>query len=1059
MSLNIPLYSEKVFTDYFRKELPQKNVNPWTAYPIMIASSQLAKRRERQEEVLSAGLWDLIIIDEAHHARRKDFLDDRRRPNRLLELIEGSVRISGLESKTKGLIFLTATPMQVHPVEVWDLMKNLYLGGRWEASDDLFLRFFDELRKDFERVDWEFILSMFEDSIATGTELDQIFEKIAKEKLGPVEWGQIRDLAQSNKKSVILKQLSPKGRLFLTDMVRRHTPLRRILKRSTRKLLHRYKKEGILKDTVPTRRPKLEWVQMAEDEWQLYNRIEEYFSDFYRKYENERKGLGFVMTVYRRRLTSSFFSVEKSLERRLNFLKGQIEPDNLQGLTEEDLEQEELSFDIGEEIAEGDKNFADEIEYVDDFLREIRKLKGDTKWEKLHDDVKEYLKSHDTIVIFTHYTDTMDYLRDQLRQIYGPLVACYSGRGGEIWNEYEWIVRSKEEIKNAFRKAQDIKILLCTDAASEGLNLQTCGVLINYDMPWNPMRAEQRIGRIDRIGGHPTVYISNYFYKDTVEARVYQALSTRINLFEWVVGELQPILSEVERTIEELALMPKELRKTKIEEAIQKLSQEYDDQAAKGLNFDDYLFEEVQKDIKEEPPLALHDLEKILTQSQSLASFWETNSEYPNAWNLHIDANEIPFTFDRDLFDSYPETLRLMTYGEPTLENLLDRIKPISQSEQLGIPIIRFGVENPEKIIAYYAVDGSEARLIRTLKELQKILEPSYPDKEPDKRAEENAEEQFYLLIKDREQDIYEKRQTDRRCHLLAFEEQGRRLLIKTALCRISLSQQPSLFDKSPLFASFDEETVQNSRNYGFPYAPLFKLIDTRGLKPENTDPFWLKVQNKNEREIQGMTEFLKREIKTLVQNLSELRKETLKRPKFDPTSAQKFYKEPKHEKLSLIIINSPPQEERFRSYLPVYSLKAAAGYFGEGEAVEAEGWLKVEGFGALDERMFVARAVGRSMEPRIQNGDYLVFRANPVGTRNGKIVLAQWRGEEDPETGGAYTVKKYHSEKVPNEVGDWRHSKITLSPLSQNFSEIVLEKDQAESFKVIAEYIDKIFK
>jgi len=113
----------------------------------------------------------------------------------------------------------------------------------------------------------------------------------------------------------------------------------------------------------------------------------------------------------------------------------------------------------------------------------------------------------------------------------------------------------------------------------------------------------------------------------------------------------------------------------------------------------------------------------------------------------------------------------------------------------------------------------------------------------------------------------------------------------------------------------------------------------------------------------------------------------------------------------------------------------------------------------ALDEKMFVARALGKSMEPRIQDGDYLVFRASPVGTRDGKIVLAQWYGPEDPETGGAYTVKKYHSEKVPNKVGDWRHSKITLSPLSPNFSEIVLEKDQAESFKVIAEYIDKIIK
>ena len=76
----------------------------------------------------------------------------------------------------------------------------------------------------------------------------------------------------------------------------------------------------------------------------------------------------------------------------------------------------------------------------------------------------------------------------------------------------------KEEIKRRFRQ-DEIKILLCTESASEGLNLQNCGVLINYDMPWNPMRVEQRIGRIDRIGQkYPTVRIHNFYYDGTVEA-------------------------------------------------------------------------------------------------------------------------------------------------------------------------------------------------------------------------------------------------------------------------------------------------------------------------------------------------------------------------------------------------------------------------------------------------------------------------------------------------------------------------------------------------------------
>lgn len=150
-------------------------------------------------------------------------------------------------------------------------------------------------------------------------------------------------------------------------------------------------------------------------------------------------------------------------------------------------------------------------------------------------------------------------------------------------------------------------------------------------------------------------------------------------------------------------------------------------------------------------------------------------------------------------------------------------------------------------------------------------------------------------------------------------------------------------------------------------------------------------------------------------------------------------------------------RKEGFKTLLPLYTLKAAAGYFGDGEAVEPEGWVEVAGFGKLDERMFVARAVGRSMEPKIYDGDYLVFRANPVGSRIGKIVLVQYRGPADPESGGAYTVKRYDSEKKFEEGGEWRHERITLSPANPEFSPIILTEDQAASVNVIAEYIGTI--
>lgn len=136
-----------------------------------------------------------------------------------------------------------------------------------------------------------------------------------------------------------------------------------------------------------------------------------------------------------------------------------------------------------------------------------------------------------------------------------------------------------------------------------------------------------------------------------------------------------------------------------------------------------------------------------------------------------------------------------------------------------------------------------------------------------------------------------------------------------------------------------------------------------------------------------------------------------------------------------------------FKTHLPVYSLKAAAGNFGRGEAVEPLGWLEVADRGTLRRNMFVAQAVGQSMEPKIKDGDLLVFRADPEGTRQGKIVLAQYRGPADPETGGGFTVKLYTS---PGGA----EKRVVLKPLNPAFKPLELRKDREEDFRVIAEYL-----
>lgn len=162
--------------------------------------------------------------------------------------------------------------------------------------------------------------------------------------------------------------------------------------------------------------------------------------------------------------------------------------------------------------------------------------------------------------------------------------------------------------------------------------------------------------------------------------------------------------------------------------------------------------------------------------------------------------------------------------------------------------------------------------------------------------------------------------------------------------------------------------------------------------------------------------------------------------------------------KLPLLEYVKDYSRRMFKDLLPVYSLEAACGKFGDGQDVRWEGWVEVKGR-QLDERMFIALAVGNSMEPTIYDGDYCIFRAKPEGTRQGKIVLVQHWGFEYSETGGRYTIKRYSSEKVVSPDGSWRHSKITLSPLNKDFEpiEIIAQGDEPNSFQVIAEFIDVI--
>lgn len=163
--------------------------------------------------------------------------------------------------------------------------------------------------------------------------------------------------------------------------------------------------------------------------------------------------------------------------------------------------------------------------------------------------------------------------------------------------------------------------------------------------------------------------------------------------------------------------------------------------------------------------------------------------------------------------------------------------------------------------------------------------------------------------------------------------------------------------------------------------------------------------------------------------------------------------------KSGLVSGDTIQENQKFVEYLPMYSLEAAASGFSGEEYVENLGWKKVEAgnLGRLNKDMFIAKVVGKSMEPTIPDGSYCIFQLERGGSRNGKVVLVESRLVSDLETNQKFTVKRYKSEKEVIDGERWMHKRIILSPDNKNFKDIVLENVSENDFKVIAEFVSVI--
>lgn len=556
LGLDVPRYTGSGFEDRHGNLIPQPpNTNPWSAFPVVLASSHLARRRSRRPEIVSAGGWDVVLVDEAHHARRRGSKSTDA-PNSLLTLLQAIKR----QHLWKALYLASATPMQMHPHEAWDLIELFDLPGAWATSADAFLAYYRQLQLETRERDWQLLHRMVRDYFSDPqASKDRTLERQAKEDLGAVAARTVTRLHQQMPAKETIDALGPAAAALMDAWLRRHTPMRDRVFRNTRETLRAYQAAGIIGPDVviPVRHVDDDFIDLTKPERGLYERIESYIRRHYNAYmaDKSTQAFGFVMTIYRRRLTSSFYAIRCSLQRRLNVLEHGL---NLGELLTADDEAtlESTLFDVDELDTSLDR-LRGEIHELRNFLADLGDMTGeDTKASRLVAHIADALTRYSSVVVFTQYTDTLDYVRQRLLTAGYERVGCYSGRGGELWDTttHTWRPTPKSAIKAAFRGGE-LHVLVGTDSMSEGLNLQTSGRLINYDVPWNLMRVEQRIGRVDRIGAsYRDIQVTNYFYSETVEEAIYRGIRDDYGDFTTVIGAAQPVLGTVEQTIQQLAL-------------------------------------------------------------------------------------------------------------------------------------------------------------------------------------------------------------------------------------------------------------------------------------------------------------------------------------------------------------------------------------------------------------------------------------------------------------------------------------------------------------------------
>ncbi|WP_252697960.1 helicase-related protein [Natronosalvus vescus] len=459
-------------------------------------------------------------------------------------------------------------------------------------------------------------------------------------------------------------------------------------------------------------------VDMTHNERQFYREVTDYVQHVYNRSEQlNEPAVGFAMALMQKRLVSSVGAIHATLRRRLtDLLDEQMATDELSPAAAAYLAGEDLDEDdkqraedeiAGLSLAETDEQLEEEIETLRRLVSLAEGLPVDSKAQKVRRFIQQLLDDEpdEKLLVFTEYRDTLEYLLDLVKD--------------EPWADEILVIHGdvdksdRTRIEDEFNYGQS-RLLFATDAASEGIDLQhSCHIMVNYELPWNPNRLEQRIGRIHRYGQDKEVKVWNFLFEDTRESEIFELLEEKVEEIQSKLGNTADVLGMLDDVDVDSLIMesirnndPPSATRAELDQLLddrqRTLEEWYERSMVETSTFDAESRQEIQKVVDESENIYGTEADIKAFFEQAVTAFGGSierqganlyRAELPNDFEaMESQSSFGPFTFDRE-FAMKHDGISYLAPDSAVLEQLMEQVLT-DERGTVGVKLLPF-VDSP----------------------------------------------------------------------------------------------------------------------------------------------------------------------------------------------------------------------------------------------------------------------------------------------------------------------------------------------------------------------------